>query len=100
MSPSDVGQQRSLMRAMAQGDQKAFSDLYDQLSDATYAICRHHLGTGSVVDGAMHSVWLYIWQNAQSLYQHAGSPSSTIIATADRQARAHRSGARFGDTGS
>ena len=100
MSPAEVGQQRSLMRAMARGDQQAFSDLYDQLCDATYAICRHHLGTGSVVDGAMHSVWLYIWQNAQSLCQRAGSPRSTIIETADRQARAHRTGSLRSDINS
>lgn len=99
MSPAEVGQQRRLMRAMARGDQQAFSDLYDQLCDATYAICRHHLGTGSVVDGAMHGVWLYIWQNAQSLCQRAGSPSSTIIAAADRQARAHRALSHRADPG-
>lgn len=81
--------QRELMNRLVAGDQTAFGEIYDQLSAATFAICRHHLGTPDAVDEAMRGLWIYVWQNAGFLATLDGSPWSIIIATAEHHAQFH-----------
>ncbi|TFD52254.1 hypothetical protein E3T55_06525 [Cryobacterium frigoriphilum] len=77
------------MDKLVAGNQAAFGEIYDQLNLATFAICRHHLGSVDAVDEAMRGLWLYIWQNAAMLAQLEGSPWSNIIATAEHHAQFH-----------
>jgi DNA-directed RNA polymerase specialized sigma24 family protein len=87
--PDKALSQQELMNNLVAGDQSAFGEIYDQLNVATFAICRHHLGSPDAVDEAMRGLWLYIWQNATMLAGLEGSPWSIIIATAEHHARYH-----------
>ena len=84
---ASVQHQRRLMRAVASGDTVAFSTLYDILGVATYTVFRRHLPTVADADTAMKLMWLYVWQNAQSMNCRPGSPEQAILATAEDQAQ-------------
>jgi RNA polymerase sigma-70 factor (ECF subfamily) len=75
------------MNSLVGGDQAAFAEIYNRLSEATFAICRHHLSTAVATDEAMRGLWLYVWQNAAMLAGLDGSPWSNIIARAELHAQ-------------
>lgn len=81
--------QRDLMGRMARGSELALGTIYDHLSEPTYAICWHYLDNQRAVDKAMLGLWLYVWENAQTLCTMQGSPWSVIVATAEHYVRHH-----------
>ena len=64
------------LTSVGAGDMDAFSELYDSLAAATYALCA--LSTTPMQDDAMRRTWLYIWVNAASL-QLLNMPTRALV---------------------
>ena len=59
-------QDRQLMIRVAQGDQLAFSTLYDRLSGPLYSMAIKMLGDATEAEDALQEVSLQIWRRAAS----------------------------------
>jgi RNA polymerase sigma-70 factor (ECF subfamily) len=53
-----------MLAAVANGDQKAFSQLYDRLSSPLYSLALRMLGDASEAQDALQDVFLQIWRRA------------------------------------
>ena len=61
-----------MLAAVAKGDQKAFSQLYDRLSGPLYSLALRMLGDAAEAPDALQDVFLQIWRRA-SAYDPAQS---------------------------
>jgi RNA polymerase sigma-70 factor (ECF subfamily) len=55
-----------MLAAVANGDQKAFSQLYDRLSSPLYSLAVRMLGDAAEAQDALQDVFLQIWRRAGS----------------------------------
>ncbi|KFF58636.1 hypothetical protein JF66_17085 [Cryobacterium sp. MLB-32] len=84
-----------LLEQVAAGDEGAFGALYDAFVAETYAICLYNLAKADTVEGSMARTWTFIWSNAASLNDQAGSTKTIVLSTAwaftsERRRRPHR----------
>jgi RNA polymerase sigma-70 factor, ECF subfamily len=75
-----------LLTRVAQGDQQAFSDLYDQLSGRVLGLITRLLKDHAQSEEVTQEVFLEIWQNASRFDQTRGSAPSWILTMAHRRA--------------
>jgi RNA polymerase sigma-70 factor, ECF subfamily len=76
MGVSDTRQQeldRQLMARVAQGDQQAFSTLYDRLSGPLYSLGLKMLGDAVEAEDALQEICLQIWRRAATYDATRGS---------------------------
>lgn len=71
-SPSPAAD-RSLLEAVAAGNQKAFGDLYDRLSGPLHTLCLRMLGSPQEAEDALQESFMVIWRRASSYDPHQGA---------------------------
>ncbi len=64
MAPSQSESDRVMLAAVATGDQKAFSQLYDRLSGPLYSLALRMLGDAAEAQDALQDVFLQIWRRS------------------------------------
>ena len=55
-----------MLAAVARGDQRAFSQLYDRLSSPLYSLALRMLGDAAEAQDALQDVFLQIWRRAET----------------------------------
>jgi DNA-directed RNA polymerase specialized sigma24 family protein len=58
---------RSLLCAVANGNETAFAVLYDRFCDETWATCVRFAQLPQTPEEAMIELWMFVWENADSL---------------------------------
>ena len=66
MAPTQSEPDRAMLAAVANGDQKAFGQLYDRLSSPLYSLALRMLGDAAEAQDALQDVFLQIWRRAGS----------------------------------
>lgn len=66
MAPTQTEPDRAMLAAVANGDQKAFGQLYDRLSTPLYSLAVRMLGDAAEAQEALQDVFLQIWRRAGS----------------------------------
>jgi RNA polymerase sigma-70 factor (ECF subfamily) len=66
MAPSQSESDRAMLAAVASGDQKAFSQLYDRLNSPLYSLALRMLGDAAEARDALQDVFLQIWRRAET----------------------------------
>jgi RNA polymerase sigma-70 factor, ECF subfamily len=64
MPPSQQELDRAMLAQAANGDQRAFSQLYDRLSGPIYSLAIRMLGDSAEAQDALQDVFLQIWRRA------------------------------------
>ena len=64
MPPSQQELDRAMLAQAANGDQRAFSQLYDRLSGPLYSLAIRMLGDSAEAQDALQDVFLQIWRRA------------------------------------
>ena len=64
IDPSQQAADRQLMQRVAQGDQQAFSALYDRLSKPLFSLALQMLGDAAEAEDALQDICLQIWRRA------------------------------------
>lgn len=64
--PPSQAADRSLIEAVAAGDQKAFAEIYDRLSGPLYTLCLRMLGSAEEAEDALQEAFMVIWRRAPS----------------------------------
>lgn len=64
--PPSQAADRSLIEAVAAGNQKAFAELYDRLSGPLYSLCLRMLGSADEAEDALQEAFMVIWRRAPS----------------------------------
>lgn len=77
---------RRLMAAVAGGDQRAFSELYDATSARVYGMVLRVLRDPGYSEETTQEVFLQIWRSAPSYDPNQGSPLAWIMTLAHRRA--------------
>ena len=75
-----------LLVKVAQGDQQAFADLYDQTAPRVLGLVKRLLKDHSQSEEVTQEVFLEIWQNAARFDTTRGSASSWMLTMAHRRA--------------
>ncbi|MBK4348256.1 sigma-70 family RNA polymerase sigma factor [Lacisediminihabitans changchengi] len=75
-----------LLGRIAQGDQKAFAALYDEISPRVFGLIRRLLVDHSQSEEVTQEVFLEIWQNATRYEPTKGGASTWILTMAHRRA--------------
>jgi RNA polymerase sigma-70 factor, ECF subfamily len=83
--PQPVSPDELLLR-VADGDQEAFSDLYDQLAGRVMGLITRLLKDHAQSEEVTQEVFLEVWQNAARFDQARGSAPSWILTMAHRRA--------------
>jgi RNA polymerase sigma-70 factor (ECF subfamily) len=55
---------RAIIERVARGEQAAFSQLYDRLSNPLYALCLRMLGDAAEAEDVLQEAFVQIWRNA------------------------------------
>jgi len=76
----------SLLRAVAEGDQSAFAQMYDAAGPMVYGTCLRILRDPDLAAEAMQDVMLEVWRTAKAFDEDAGSAGAWLAATAHRRA--------------
>ena len=84
LAPSQL--QLELLERVAQGDQQAFSHLYDLIAPRVLGIVKRLLRDHSQSEEVTQEVFLEIWQTAPRFDQKKGSASAWILTMAHRRA--------------
>ncbi|WP_072801974.1 sigma-70 family RNA polymerase sigma factor [Rhodococcoides yunnanense] len=77
---------RRLMAAVAQGDQRAFSELYDATSARVYGMVLRVLRDPGYSEETTQEVFLQIWRSAPNYDPNQGSPLAWIMTLSHRRA--------------
>lgn len=64
--PPSQAADRSLIEAVAAGNQKAFAELYDRLSGPLHSLCLRMLGSAEEAEDALQEAFMVIWRRAPS----------------------------------
>lgn len=85
---SDVesASKESLLRRIAEGDQKAFSRLYDDVAPRVLGLIRRLLIDHAQSEEVAQEVFLEIWQTASRFDENKGGSSTWILTMAHRRA--------------
>jgi RNA polymerase sigma-70 factor (ECF subfamily) len=85
---SDVesASKESLLRRIAEGDQKAFSRLYDDVAPRVLGLIRRLLIDHAQSEEVAQEVFLEIWQTASRFDENKGGASTWILTMAHRRA--------------
>ena len=85
---SDVesASKESLLRRIAEGDQKAFSRLYDDIAPRVLGLIRRLLIDHAQSEEVAQEVFLEIWQTASRFDENKGGASTWILTMAHRRA--------------
>ena len=75
-----------LLSRTAQGDQQAFSDLYDQLAPSILGLIRHVLVDPAQSEEVAQEVFLEVWQSATRFDPNKGRALTWIMTMARRRA--------------
>ncbi|WP_144760282.1 sigma-70 family RNA polymerase sigma factor [Curtobacterium sp. 9128] len=76
----------SLLVRVAQGDQQAFSELYDELSGRVLGLITRLLKDRAQSEEVTQEVFLEVWQQAAKFDTNRGSASSWVLTMAHRRA--------------
>ena len=78
--------QQDLLERVAQGDQRAFSDLYDLLSPRVFGLIKRLLRDHAQSEEVTQEVFLEIWQTATRFDPNKGGATTWILTMAHRRA--------------
>lgn len=81
-----VVSQHDLLERIAQGDQRAFSELYDQIAPRVFGLVRRVLKDQAQSEEVTQEVFLEIWQSATRFDPNKGGASTWILTMAHRRA--------------
>ena len=81
-----VASQQDLLEKVAQGDQRAFAALYDQISPRVFGLVRRILRDQAQSEEVTQEVFLEIWQSATRFDPNKGGASTWILTMAHRRA--------------
>ena len=65
-SPEEHARLDALVAGVADGDQRAFSQLYDALSPLAYGVIIQILGDNSLAEEVLQEVFVEVWNKARS----------------------------------
>lgn len=83
---SPVARHQELLTRVAQGDQVAFSELYDQLAPRVFGLVRRLLRDYAQSEEVTQEIFLEIWQTAPRFDPNKGRASTWILTMAHRRA--------------
>lgn len=83
-SPAAV--QQELLEKVAQGDQRAFAQLYDTLSPRVFGLIKRLLRDHAQSEEVLQEVFLEIWQSATRFDPNKGGATTWILTMAHRRA--------------
>jgi RNA polymerase sigma-70 factor, ECF subfamily len=75
-----------LLGRAAEGDQQAFSDLYDQCSGRVFGLVRRLLKDAAQSEEVTQEIFLEVWQNAKRYDPSKGSATTWILTMSHRRA--------------
>jgi RNA polymerase sigma-70 factor, ECF subfamily len=78
--------QQDLLERVADGDQSAFSELYDQISPRVFGLIKRLLRDHSQSEEVTQEVFLEIWQTATRFDPNKGAAATWILTMAHRRA--------------
>ncbi|MGV8896181.1 MAG: sigma-70 family RNA polymerase sigma factor [Rhodoglobus sp.] len=78
--------QQDLLERVANGDQLAFSELYDQISPRVFGLIKRLLRDHSQSEEVTQEVFLEIWQTATRFDPNKGAAATWILTMAHRRA--------------
>jgi len=78
--------QQDLLERVAQGDQRAFSDLYDLVSPRVFGLIKRLLRDHAQSEEVTQEVFLEIWQTATRFDPNKGGATTWILTMAHRRA--------------
>ena len=81
-----VVSQQDLLERIATGDQRAFSELYDQIAPRVLGLIRRVLKDQAQSEEVTQEVFLEIWQSATRFDPNKGGASTWILTMAHRRA--------------
>ncbi|MBC7590570.1 MAG: sigma-70 family RNA polymerase sigma factor [Salinibacterium sp.] len=81
-----VASQQDLLERVANGDQLAFSELYDQISPRVFGLIKRLLRDHSQSEEVAQEVFLEIWRTAARFDQNKGAAATWILTMAHRRA--------------
>lgn len=75
-----------LVARVADGDQRAFADLYDLYADRVYGLARYVTGHNSTAEEVTQETFLKLWRKADRFRASRGSFSTWLLTIAKRTA--------------
>ncbi len=81
-----VQTQQHLLERVANGDQQAFAELYDQISPRVFGLIKRLLRDHSQSEEVTQEVFLEIWQTATRFDPNKGAAATWILTMAHRRA--------------
>ena len=72
----------ALLLRVAEGDQAALADLYDETSAILFGLLTHMLGRGAAAEEALAEVYSCVWRKAASYSPGGGRPLAWLVSTA------------------
>lgn len=81
-----VARQQNLLERVAQGDQKAFAALYDEVSPRVFGLIKRLLRDHAQSEEVTQEVFLEIWQTATRFDPNKGGATTWILTMAHRRA--------------
>lgn len=83
---SPVTSQQDLLERVAQGDQRAFAALYDQISPRVFGLVKRLLRDHAQSEEVTQEIFLEIWQSATRFDPNKGGAATWILTMAHRRA--------------
>lgn len=77
--PPDSSDDLSLMRAIANGDRRAFAQLYDRHAPLLFSVCRRILRDFGSAEDILIDVFLEVWSRSDRFDASRGSPLTYLI---------------------
>jgi RNA polymerase sigma-70 factor (ECF subfamily) len=79
MPPENSEIETTLFRQIANGDQRAFGELYDRTSGIVYSVAHRILGQKAEAEDVTQEIFLAIWNNAGAFDPNLSKPTTWII---------------------
>jgi RNA polymerase sigma-70 factor (ECF subfamily) len=84
--PADPESKEALLGRVAQGDKRAFSELYDQLAPRVLGLVRRLLVDHAQSEEVTQEIFLEIWQSASRFDPAKGAATTWVLTMAHRRA--------------
>lgn len=83
-APPDAARERLVqaLKAVAEGDRRAFHDLYQRTSAKLFGICSRILGEGQDAEDALQEAYVNVWRRAERFDASRASPITWLAAIA------------------